>query len=188
MTLTECVISSSSINVHHSKCHLFGPQDGIEHHIELTKHSRTYYMCFGRCSSSWQTLITISCYTIQWLGRSYGARFIHIPHIFPIQWGAVRSYMEFPNHLVVYRCLWWQYKKSHGHHTSSVLDLFTEKADIVGHWKRGLRVDIVKQCDFPIKPWTRPQRIAFFCYLRTIQESTFTCCWVNYNDLIATSP
>ena len=26
--------------------------------------------------------------------------FHHIPDIFPIQWGAIRSYLEFPNHLI----------------------------------------------------------------------------------------
>ena len=26
---------------------------------------------------------------------------IHIPYIFPIQWGAGSSYLEFPNHLIV---------------------------------------------------------------------------------------
>ena len=41
--------------------------------------------------------------TLQWLGGSdkrsvWG---IHIPYRFPIQWGAVRSYLKFPNHLVV---------------------------------------------------------------------------------------
>ena len=33
----------------------------------------------------------------------FGARCMNtIPHIFPIQWGAVRSYLDFPNHLIVY--------------------------------------------------------------------------------------
>ena len=43
---------------------------------------------------------------IQWLGGSdseLGLSFvIHIPHVSPIQWGAVWSYLEFPNHLLVY--------------------------------------------------------------------------------------
>ena len=37
----------------------------------------------------------ITCYPVVRRER-FGARGIHIPYIFPIQWGAVRSYLEFP--------------------------------------------------------------------------------------------
>ena len=30
-----------------------------------------------------------------------GAKGMHIPYIFAIKWGAIRSYLEFSNHLVV---------------------------------------------------------------------------------------
>ena len=52
--------------------------------------------------SSKSSNITIFGSSIQWLGGSdkrsvWGT---HIPHTFPIQWEAVRSYLEFPSHLI----------------------------------------------------------------------------------------
>jgi len=37
-----------------------------------------------------------------WVRRErFGARGVYIPYNFPIQWGAIRSYLEFPNHGIV---------------------------------------------------------------------------------------
>ena len=51
-------------------------------------------------------------YSIQWLGESAPRSVwgIHIPYIFPIQWAAVWSYLEFPIHLIVF--LWYFYGTS----------------------------------------------------------------------------
>ena len=42
---------------------------------------------------------------------------IHIPYIFHIHWGAVRSYLEFPNHLLGDDLGWWKHswQEQHGH-------------------------------------------------------------------------
>ena len=47
--------------------------------------------------------------SIQWLWGSEKRSIwgIHSPYIFPITWGAVWSYLEFPNHLLVFQGLCW---------------------------------------------------------------------------------
>ena len=44
----------------------------------------------------------------------FGARGIHSPYIFPIQWGASWSYLEFPKHLIVGLCI---FVGVHGFHS-----------------------------------------------------------------------
>ena len=34
---------------------------------------------------------------------------IHIPCTFPIKWGASWSYLEFPNHLIAYKLMYWHH-------------------------------------------------------------------------------